>query len=94
MGQARSPTKNRQKRIVGTASQLVPPYFPPSFVIRNSSLPLAPDAGQRGLNLLLEAGDQFAVGGDQRLLGFDLGYDSLLRGEGWKGDSSSSLRMP
>ncbi len=35
--------------------------------------------------LLLEAGDQFAVGGDQRLLGFDLGDDGLLRGEGWEG---------
>ncbi len=43
-----------------------------------------PDAGESGLNLLLEAGDQFAVGGNQRLLGFDLGYDGLLRGEGWK----------
>jgi len=30
--------------------------------------------------LLLEAGDQFAVGGDQGLLGFDFGDDGLLRG--------------
>ena len=37
------------------------------------------------MNLLLEAGDQFAVGGDQRLLGFDLGDDGFLRGEGWEG---------
>ena len=35
---------------------------------------------------MLEAGDQFAVGGDQRLLGFDLGDDGLLRGEGRDGD--------
>ena len=47
----------------------------------------APDAGEGGLDLLLEAGDQFAVGGHQRLLGFDLGHDGLLRGEGWEGDS-------
>ena len=47
-----------------------------------------PDAGEGGLDLLLEAGDQFAVGGDQRLLGFDLGDDGLLRGEGWEGDCS------
>ena len=47
---------------------------------------LAPDAGEGGLDLLLEAGDQFAVGGDQHLLGFDLGDDGLLRGEGWEGD--------
>ena len=46
----------------------------------------APDAGEGGLDLLLEAGDQFAVGGDQRLLGFDLGDDGLLGGEGWEGD--------
>lgn len=32
-----------------------------------------PYSRERGLDLLLEAGDQFAVGGDQRLLGFDLG---------------------
>jgi hypothetical protein len=31
------------------------------------------------LDLFLEAGDQFAVGGDQRLLGFDLGR--LTQGE-------------
>ena len=39
----------------------------------------APDAGEGGLDLLLEAGDQFAVGGDQRLLGFDgaLGFEKL-----------------
>jgi hypothetical protein len=32
------------------------------------------------LDLLLEAGDQFAVGGHQCLLGFDLGDDGLLGG--------------
>ena len=42
----------------------------------------APDAGEGGLDLLLEAGDQFAVGGHQRLLGFDLRHDGTLRGEG------------
>ena len=47
---------------------------------------LAPDAGEGALDLLLEAGDQFAVGGHQRLLGFDLRYDHLLRGERWEGE--------
>ena len=46
----------------------------------------APDAGEGGLDLLLEAGDQFTVGGHQSLLGFDLRHDRLLRGEGWQGD--------
>jgi hypothetical protein len=46
----------------------------------------APDAGEGGLDLLLETGDQLAVGSDQRLLGFDLSDDGLLRGEGWQGD--------
>ena len=41
----------------------------------------APDAGEGGLNFFLEASDQFAVGGDQRLLGFDLGDDGLLGGD-------------
>jgi|GEM_PF-5885595 len=45
-----------------------------------------PHAGQRGPDFLLEAGDQFAVGVDQRLLGFDFGDDGLLGGEGWEGD--------
>jgi hypothetical protein len=49
-------------------------------------LRVAPNAGEGGLDFLLEAGDQFAVGGDQRLLGFDLGDDGLLGGEGWEGD--------
>ena len=31
---------------------------------------------------------QIAVGGDQRLLGFDLRHDRLLRGERWEGDFS------
>ena len=39
------------------------------------------------MDLFLEAGDQFAVGGDQRLLGFNLGHDGLLCDEGWEGDS-------
>ena len=43
--------------------------------------PFPPDAGDGGLDFLLEAGDQFAVGGDQRLLGFYLGDDGLLGGE-------------
>lgn len=39
---------------------------------------LSPHPGQGCLDFLLEAGDQFAVGVDQRLLGFDLGDDGLL----------------
>src|SRR6185436_5638750 len=46
----------------------------------------APDSGEGGLDLPLETDDQFAVGGDQRLLGFDLGNDGLLCGEGREGD--------
>ena len=42
------------------------------------SLRFPPHAGEGGLDLLLEAGDQFAVGGDEELLGFDLGDDGLL----------------
>ena len=41
----------------------------------------ASDAGAGELDLLLEGGDQVAVGGGQRLLGFDLRHDGLLRGE-------------
>ena len=37
-----------------------------------------PHAGEGGLNFLLEARNQFAVGGDQCLLGFDLGDDARL----------------
>jgi len=44
----------------------------------------APDAGECGLDLFLEALDQLAVGGNERLLGFDLGDDGLLRGTGWE----------
>ena len=36
------------------------------------------------MDLLLEARNQFTVGVDERLLGFDLGDDGLLRGEGWE----------
>ena len=59
------------------------PFIAPD--LRGGELVFAPDAGEGGLDLFLEAGDQFAVGGDQRLLGFDLGDDGLLRGEGWEG---------
>lgn len=31
---------------------------------------LAPNTGDGGLDFLLEAGDQFAVGGNQRLFGY------------------------
>jgi hypothetical protein len=47
---------------------------------------LAQNTGRRGLNLGLEAGDQLAVGGDQRLLAFDLADDGLLGGEGREGN--------
>ena len=40
---------------------------------------VAPDAGEGGGDLLLETLDQFAVGGDQTLLGFELRHDLLLR---------------
>jgi hypothetical protein len=46
---------------------------------------LAPDVANGGMDLLLEAGDQLAVGADQRLFSFDLGDDGLLGGEGWQG---------
>ena len=48
--------------------------------LRRGLLVFAPDPGDCGLNFLLEALDQFAVGGDQRLLGLDLGDDGLLGG--------------
>ena len=38
------------------------------------------------MDFLLKAPDQLVVAGDQRLLGFDLGHDDLLRGEGREGD--------
>ena len=37
-----------------------------------------PDARKCGLAFLLEAGNQFAVGGDEGLLGFHLGGDGVL----------------
>ena len=40
-----------------------------------------PNAGKGGLDLLLEAGNQFTVSRDQCLLGFDLGDDRLLDSE-------------
>lgn len=42
----------------------------------------APDTSKCSLGLLLDAFDQFAVGGDEGLLGFDLGDNGLLRGQG------------
>src|SRR3989338_1441340 len=47
---------------------------------------LAPNTGNGGLDLFFEAFDQFAVCGDQCLLGFDFGDDGLLGGEGWEGN--------
>jgi hypothetical protein len=47
---------------------------------------VAPDAGEGGLDFLLHAGDQFAVGRHQGLLGFDLGDDRSLGCEGRKGE--------
>ena len=50
-------------------------------------LAISPGVGDGGLDFFLEAGDEFAVGGDEGLLGFDLGDDGLLGGEGrkWNG---------
>lgn len=42
---------------------------------------IASNSGEGSLDLILEAGDQLAVVDDQRVLGFDLGADGLLRGE-------------
>ena len=53
-------------------------YGNSSGITRSPALRLAPHAGQRGLDFLLEAGDQFAVAVDERLLGFDFGDDGLL----------------
>jgi hypothetical protein len=39
---------------------------------------IAPDAGEGGLDFFSHADDQFAVGRDQGLLGFDLGDDGFL----------------
>ena len=38
------------------------------------------------MDLLLEAGNQFPVGGDEGLFGFDLGDDLLLGSDGREGD--------
>ena len=43
------------------------------------------------MDLFLEACNQFAVGGDQGLLGFDLGDDGLLRGE-WRERDSQTVQ--
>ena len=63
--------------------QVVAPFggFFDGSRLRRGRFVFAPDAGEGGLDLLLKTGDQFAVGGDQRLFGFDLGDDGLLRGE-------------
>jgi hypothetical protein len=45
-----------------------------------------PHKSESRLNLFLEAGNQLAVGGDEGLLGFYLGDDLLLGGEGWEGN--------
>ena len=55
--------------------------------LRRGRLILAPHTSEGGLDLLLETLDQLAVGGDQRLLGFDLCDNGSLRVEGWEGDS-------
>ena len=60
-------------------------FFHGSF-LRRGWLVLTPNACEGGLDLLLEARDQFAVGCNQGLLGFDLGDNGLLHGEGWEGD--------
>jgi hypothetical protein len=41
-----------------------------------------PNPAKGSLNLLLEAGNQFAVGGDQRLFGFDLEYIRVMNTKG------------
>ena len=64
------------------------------LIMGSASFPvlLSPDAGEGGLDYLLEAGDRFTVGGAQRLLGFDLGDDGLLRGAGWEGNCETENR--
>jgi len=54
--------------------------------LRRGRLILAPHARQSGLDLLLHAGDQLAVGVDQRLLGLDLRHDRALGFEGREGN--------
>ena len=61
--------------------------------LRRCRFIFAPDAGEGCLGLFLEAGDQFPVGGNEGLLGFDLGTDGLLGREGGRG-IFKSLRMP
>ena len=56
------------------------------FYISSCILTNTPNTFDCGLYLLLEAFDQFAVGVDQCLLGFDLGNDGLLDGKRWEGD--------
>ena len=46
-----------------------------SLCFRGFGFLLAPDAGEGGLDLLLEAGDELAVGVDKGLFGLDLGDD-------------------
>ena len=40
----------------------------------------SPDVSEGGLDLGFETGDEFAVGVDQRLLGFDLGRRAVRNG--------------
>ncbi len=61
--------------------------------LRRGRFVLPPDAGEGGLDLLLHAGDQLAVGVDQRLLGFDLGDDGALGFEGRKGHLHGGERL-
>jgi len=54
---------------------------------------VSPGYGQ-GLDLLLEAGDQFPIRGHEGLPGFDLGDDLLLCGEGWERDWVMKMKNP
>ena len=60
-------------------------FFHRSY-LRREQFAFAPDAGEDSLNFLFEARDQLVVGGDEGLLCFDLGDDSLLGGDGREGD--------
>jgi hypothetical protein len=51
---------------------------------------LAPYAREGGLDFSLEAGDQFTVGGDQGLFGFDFGDYGFLGFDGREGDCDPS----
>ncbi len=53
----------------------------------------SPYSSNSGLYLFLEAGDPFAVGGDQRLLCFNLGDNGFLGGDGREGDTESLFHL-